>query len=37
MPFFGITYANGDVEEIEADECRELGKHFTLVNYRIFS
>jgi hypothetical protein len=35
MAFFEVTYANGDVEEIEADECLELGRHLTFVNYRI--
>jgi hypothetical protein len=25
MPFFGVTYADGSVEEMEADELRDAG------------
>jgi hypothetical protein len=31
---FTITYAIGEVEEIEADECLEMGRHLTFVNHR---
>jgi hypothetical protein len=35
VPYFEVTYTNGEVEEIEADECLELGRHLTFVDYRI--
>jgi hypothetical protein len=35
MPYFEVTFADGSVEEIEADECLAMGQHFTLVNYRV--
>jgi hypothetical protein len=35
MPYFEVTYASGVVEEIEADECLDMGRYWTFVNYRI--
>jgi hypothetical protein len=37
MPFFEVTYADGSVEEIEADELRDAGLTplLTFVNYRV--
>jgi hypothetical protein len=35
MPYFEIRYAAGTVEEIEAQDCLEMGQHFTLVNSRV--
>jgi hypothetical protein len=37
MPFFEVTYADGSVEEIEADELRDAGStpFMTFVNYRV--
>lgn len=35
MTYFEVTYTSGDVEEIEADECLEMGRHWTFVNCRI--
>jgi hypothetical protein len=32
---FEVTYDDGSVEEIHADECRELGRNVTFVNYRV--
>jgi hypothetical protein len=37
MPFFEVTYADGSVEEIEADELRDAGAtpFMSFVNYRV--
>jgi hypothetical protein len=35
LPFFEVTYADGSVEEICADEYRALGRNITFVNYRV--
>jgi hypothetical protein len=36
MPFFEITYTDGTVEEIDADECQDNGaRYLTFVRYRI--
>jgi hypothetical protein len=34
--FFEVTYTDGTVEEIEADECQDNGaRYLTFVRYRI--
>jgi hypothetical protein len=34
--FFAVTYTDGTVEEIEADECQDNGaRYLTFVRYRI--
>jgi hypothetical protein len=34
--FFAVTYTDGSVEEIEADECQDGGaRYLTFVRYRI--
>jgi hypothetical protein len=34
--FFEVTYTDGSVEEIEADECQDNGaRYLTFVRYRI--
>jgi hypothetical protein len=34
--FFAVTYTDGSVEEIEADECQDNGaRYLTFVRYRI--
>ena len=35
MSFFEVTYTDGSVEEICAEECRELGRNLTFVSYRL--
>jgi hypothetical protein len=37
MPFFEVTYTDGSVEEIEADELRDaaLTLLLTFINYRV--
>jgi hypothetical protein len=36
MPFFEVTYTDGTVEEIEADECQDNGaRYLTFVRYRV--
>jgi len=35
MPVFEVTYVYGSVEEIEADDCSEMGRHLPFVNYRV--
>jgi hypothetical protein len=36
MPYFEVTYADGTVEEIEADECQDNGaRYLTFVRFRI--
>jgi hypothetical protein len=35
-PYFEVTYTDGSVEEIEADECQDNGaRYLTFVNYRV--
>jgi hypothetical protein len=36
VPYFEVTYTDGTVEEIEADECQDNGaRYLTFVRYRI--
>jgi hypothetical protein len=36
VPYFEVTYTDGTVEEIEADECQDnAARYLTFVRYRI--